>query len=313
MAAFAIVEIPESINKTFCIILSVNRITALLRLTRVEHSFMLIVAVIAAELIAGGIPGLGALAASILAPAFISAGAFAINDYYDVESDTINKRIDRPIVSGALTKKMAKNVAYSCFVVGVALCLLINIPTLVVGLVFALLAFLYSYRLKDMLLIGNTYVAASYAIPFLFGSFVVSASLPIAIVLICFVSFLSGMARELHGMVRDRAGDRLGRKTHNIVEQIGVRKTLEFAFVLYVEAIAISVFLFFYFLPFRFSLVYLAFITVANLMLFYVAAMPLFRPDTKTLKAGRNISLLGMAIAVFGYLFSALFYVPFLP
>jgi 4-hydroxybenzoate polyprenyltransferase len=290
----------------------VNRIGALLSLTRIEHSFMLVVAVVAAELIVGGLPGLSVLAASIISPIFISAGSFAINDYYDVEADTINKRSDRPLVAGTITKKMAKDTAFACFAIGVLVCLAISTLILVVAAIFAVLAFLYSYRLKDTLLVGNLYVSVSYAIPFIFGALVVSGTVPVAIVLICFVAFCSGLGREIHGMVRDLSGDRLARKTHNVVAQIGVRRSLEFAFILYAEAIAISIFLFFYFAPFLFNLVYLAFITVADIMLFYVAVAPMFKPAAKTLKIGRNVSLAGMSIALFGYLFSALFFVPLL-
>jgi geranylgeranylglycerol-phosphate geranylgeranyltransferase len=288
-----------------------NRIGAFLRLVRVEHSIMLIIAVLAAELIVGGLPTPGILALSLITPAFISAGAFAINDYYDVDSDLFNKRHDRPLVSGVIGRRTAKNVAIACFVIGILASVPLGAAVLFVALVFAMLSFLYSYWLKDTFLLGNAYIAFSMAIPFIYGSVVVSGGVPVVIVLIAFVVFLSGLGREIHGMVRDRAGDKSGRKTHNIVEKIGVKDSLSFAFIFYFEAIAISIYLFLYYFPFKFNLVYLILTTVANLLLFYVAVVAMMRPgDARFIRASRNISLAAMTIALFGYLLSSLLYVP---
>ncbi len=287
-----------------------NKVMALLRLTRIEHSIMLIVAVVTAELIAGGLPPPVRLAASLVTPFLISAGAFAINDYYDVESDVVNKKKDRPIVNGSITKNSAKKISLFCLVVGVAVSALINVPAFIVALLFALLAFLYSYRIKDMLLLGNLYIAMTYAIPFIFGAVVTSGTVPLVIALLCLITFLSGLARELHGMVRDREGDRIARKTSNVVAHAGVRRTLQYALILYLEAIAVSVFLFFYFVPFRFNVVYLLFMALADIIILYVSLAPIFKPDAKILVAGRNLSLVAMTVALFGYLFSVLFYLP---
>ncbi|HUB92789.1 MAG TPA: UbiA family prenyltransferase, partial [Candidatus Saccharimonadales bacterium] len=66
---------------------------AVLKLTRIEHSIMLVIAVLAAELIAKGLPSLPILVLSLIAPVFISMAAFAINDYFDLKVDKINKKM----------------------------------------------------------------------------------------------------------------------------------------------------------------------------------------------------------------------------
>ena len=51
-----------------------GKISAVLRLTRIEHSLMLVFAVLAAELITKGLPSANYLALSFITPIFISKG-----------------------------------------------------------------------------------------------------------------------------------------------------------------------------------------------------------------------------------------------
>lgn len=286
-----------------------NRLLAMLKLTRIEHSLMLIIAVAAAELISGGIPTLQILLLSFITPALVSMGAFAINDYYDVGTDKANRRMNRPIVAGAISRTGARNVAMACFAIGIAASIPINAYALAIAAIFAALSYLYSYKLKDLLLVGNAYVAFSMVIVFIFGDLVVSNFININIILICFIIFASGLAREIHGMIRDRAGDIKVRGAKNLIRYIGVKRSATFALMLYVEAIVISVFLFFYLLPFRYNLVYLVLVMIADALLAYVAAVYMIRDDRKSFDRARDLSLLGMGVALLAYLVAPLFYV----
>jgi len=283
---------------------------AFARLTRIEHSFMLVVAVLAGELISGAMPSLLVLVLSFITPVFISMSSFAINDYFDVESDRLNKRLDRPIVSGQVTKKQALDIAVASFIIGIAASVLINVYALTIALAFGALAMLYSYKLKDTLLWGNIYIALSMAIPFIYGDFVVSHVLAINIILISFVVFLSGLAREIHGMIRDYEGDRKARKTKNLIKYFGTLRSAYVAFLLYIEAVVISLFMFFYEKPFAYNLVYIIPIVLVDVVLLYIAAMHTKRNDHKFFKLSRNASLAAMAVAIFTYLVSALLFIP---
>ncbi len=283
---------------------------SLAKLTRIEHSFMLVVAVLAGELISGRLPALVPLLLSFITPIFISMGSFAINDYFDVESDRLNKRYDRPIVSGKITKKEALFVASASFATGMIASAFINAYAFIIAVVFGLLAILYSYRLKDLLLLGNIDIALSMAIPFIYGNFVVSSSLTPNIILISFVVFLSGLAREIHGMIRDYEGDKKARKTKNLIRYFGDKKSAYMAFVLYMEAIAISIFMFFYEKPFLFNIAYIAPILVVDSMLIYVSYAYLFKKGVSFYRFTRNLSLGAMALAIFAYLVAAIAYIP---
>jgi geranylgeranylglycerol-phosphate geranylgeranyltransferase len=288
-----------------------NKVVAILKLTRIEHSFMLVIAVIAAELIVSGIPSLQIFALSLVAPFLISMASFGINDYFDVEADRANRRFDRPLVNKSLYRSEALLVVITTFLGGLVASALINVYAFVIALVFSALAFLYSYRLKDTPMLGNAYIALTMVIPFIFGDFVVSGSLNVDIVLISFIVFLSGFAREVHGMIRDYEGDLKARKSRNLVFYIGKKSAASIALIMYVEAIAISVLLFFYFAPFAGNAYYLIIIAIADIMLAYVAFGYVMkkRDNRRFLMATRNISLIAMTIALVAYLVSPVMFV----
>jgi geranylgeranylglycerol-phosphate geranylgeranyltransferase len=293
--------------------MEMGKVGAFLRLTRVEHSVMLVIAVLAAELISGRITLGLPFAASLITPILVSMGSFAINDYFDVETDRANGRTDRPIVSGQISKGAAFNWSIALLVVGALVSALINVYALAIAVVFAALAFLYSYRLKDTLLVGNIYIAFSMVIPFIYGDLVVSRSIAPAILLISIIIFPSGLAREIHGMIRDREGDSKVRGSRNALHYMSPRGAGLVALVLYLEAIAVSIYMFaYYYLPFYHNLVYAVPTAAADLLLLYVAFGELMaRRDRKGFhRLSRNLSLAAMTIALLAYLAAALVYLP---
>ncbi len=290
-----------------------NKFVAILKLTRIEHSAMLVIAVLAGELITSGhLPGAYMLALSLIVPIFVSMGSFAINDYYDVEVDTLNKKTKRPIVSGAISRKGAMRVAIVSFLIGVAASAFINYYAFLIALIFAILAALYAYKFKEMLLVGNIYIAFSMAIPFIFGDYVMSTALNPDIVLISLVILLSGTAREIHGMIRDYYGDIKARRIKNLPYYAGLRNSAYAASVLYLIAIAVSIFMFFFKRPFSYNIIYIAPIAVTDIMLLYVSAFYMLRYKSKKegiFDGARNISLGAMALALLAYLISSAVYI----
>jgi geranylgeranylglycerol-phosphate geranylgeranyltransferase len=291
---------------------AMGRIGAFLRLTRVEHSIMLVIAVLAAELISGPVTLGVAFAASLVTPILVSMGSFAINDYFDADTDRANGFKDRPIVSGVISKKEAFNWAVALLVIGALVSALINVYALVIAVIFAALAFMYSYRLKDTLMVGNVYIAFSMVIPFIYGDFVVSKLLNIPIVLISMTIFLSGLAREVHGMIRDREGDSKVRKSKNLLHYMSPRGAGIASLALYLEAIFISVYMFvFYYPPFYHNIVYIVPIAIVDLILLYVAfgEVAVKRNKKRFHRLSRNLSLAAMGIALLAYLFAAVVYI----
>jgi geranylgeranylglycerol-phosphate geranylgeranyltransferase len=237
-------------------------------------------------------------------------GSFAINDYFDVESDKANKRMDRPIVNGSIKRGDAFKIAILCFIVGVAASALINVAAFVIAFVFAVLAYLYSYRLKDTLLVGNIYIAFSMVIPFIYGNYIVSKVLGTDIILIGIIIFLAGLAREIHGMIRDYAGDAKARNTKNLVYHVGIKRSSQLAFILYMESVAVSLYMFIFDPPFAFNLLYIVPIAITDIVIVYIACGFLMQKKSKKFyKFSRNASLAVMGIALLAFLAAALYLV----
>ena len=267
---------------------------------------MLVIAVIAAELIVGGkLPSLPIFALSLITPVAVSSAAFAINDYLDIEVDRENGK-RRPLATGEAAPRDALIITAAGLVVGLSASLLINAYAFAIAVVFGLLSLLYSYRLKGMALLGNAYVGFSMAIPFIFGSYVVSEKINTGIILISLMIFLSGTAREVHGAIRDLRGDTKARKLRTLPIVIGVFWSSVFALLLYIVAIAISAFLFASVSPFRGNLFFGAPVLLSDLMLAYVGMGYLARPGRSFRNSSRNISLLAMGIALVAILLAPL-------
>ncbi|MEM0106839.1 MAG: UbiA family prenyltransferase [Candidatus Micrarchaeaceae archaeon] len=280
---------------------------AFARLTRIEHSFMLIIAVIAGEEISGGLPSALPFLLSLISPVMISMAAFAINDYFDVEVDKENGEFGRPIVAGQISRSSAFYSSLILFLLGCLAALFINLSDFFIAAIFAILAFLYSYKLKEMLLLGNMYVAFSMSIPFIFGNYAVSTELMVYTILISLMIFAGGLAREIHGTIRDYEGDIKKRGVKSLPYYIGIAGSAYTSFLLYLFAIFISIML--VFVPGRLymNMLYLLAILFADILLAYVGVAYLRLPKEKKLrrklfKRTRNLSLFAMAFALFIYL-----------
>jgi geranylgeranylglycerol-phosphate geranylgeranyltransferase len=79
--------------------------------------------------------------------AFITSAGFALNDYFDRESDAVIKP-KRPIPSGALNLKQVVTVSAVLFTVGLVLALLINWLSFVILLVDSIVLVIYSALVK---------------------------------------------------------------------------------------------------------------------------------------------------------------------
>lgn len=281
------------------------KIKAILKLTRIEHSLMLVIAVLAAELIAKGLPSLPVLVLSLITPIFISMASFAINDYFDIEVDKLNGK-KRPLVTGELKPIDALYVTTASLIIGIAASIFINFYAFIIALIFGALSMLYSFKLKGVVLLGNLYVAFSMAIPFIFGAYVVGQILPYSILLVTIMTFLSGTAREVHGTIRDLEGDRKARNLKTLPSLIGITGSATVALLLYAIAIFISAYLFLYVSPFKLNLAFGILISLTDIMLLYTAIGYFVARNQKFYSSARNISLAAMGLSLLAILLAPL-------
>ena len=281
-------------------------ITSVLKLTRIEHSAMLIIAILSAEILAGGLPDIKLVAFSLVTGVFLSMSAFAINDYFDVAVDRANGR-DRPLVKGSLRSDTALFIAVGSMLIGISASLFINTYCILIAIIFGTLSILYSYKLKEMPLVGNAYVALAMAIPFIFGNYVVSSQMATSIIIVFLLVFLSGLAREIDGTVRDYRGDsRRGARTLPMV--IGKSQSAYIALALYIAAIVLSIYLFTNVMPFLDNLVYAVLIAVSDMMILYSGVVFALGISSKY-EMVRKVSLGSMALALVCILASTLAYI----
>lgn len=214
----------------------------LFRLTRFEHALMLALGVLIAEtVVLGGLPPLDiVLILSLLVPVFSEMGSFALNDYFDIGTDRLNRKMDRPLVKGTLSPGFALGLSMSSMTVSAILAYLINLPAFAIVVAFNLAAIAYNAKLKDLPLVGNVYIGLTMAIPFIFGSFVYSPELmPVAIALAA-LGFVAGLAREIIKSAQDLEGDIEARGSKTLPAVIGKRASLAIAALLYIMFIPLS-------------------------------------------------------------------------
>ena len=278
------------------------------QLTRFEHSLMLVLAVLIGQALAlGRLPDAQIALLASIPPFFIGLASFAINDYFDVETDKRNKRTDRPLVNRSATRSEAYYLSLALFLAGVAISFALPQDCYVIASSFAMAAFLYSLKLKDLPLAGNAYIALTMAVPFVYGSYSVQVppETKPAVLVLASIAFVTGLAREIAGDARDAKGDK-ARGSRTLPMVIGRRNSLVLHSVLYLAAILLSFYPYLYVEGFKGNLGYLAFIALTDLLVLYSALAPLLDPSVKTLKRARNTSLAALGTGLVGFLLGAL-------
>ncbi|HTX43455.1 MAG TPA: UbiA family prenyltransferase, partial [Methanocella sp.] len=150
-----------------------NKLKAVWELTRLEHGLIYGLGVFVALVIAahGSLPDPRIALAGVLGAMLAEMGAFAMNDYFDVDVDIKNNRTDRPIVRGDISKGEAMWIAIVTSALGVvAMYFTDSIGAVIVTIVLVLFGALYNARLKEYGIWGNIYISFTMAAPFLFGS-----------------------------------------------------------------------------------------------------------------------------------------------
>ena len=85
-----------------------GKLRAIWDLMRLEHGLMIAIAILIGSVIAARtIPTIENFFFTFFTALFLEASTFALNDYYDYEIDFKNKRKDRPLVRGDVTKNTA--------------------------------------------------------------------------------------------------------------------------------------------------------------------------------------------------------------
>ncbi len=160
-----------------------------------------------AVLLGGYVAGTGAwgkVALAILATWFITAAANAWNDYRDIEIDKINQP-QRPLPSGMVSPRSAVLYSVIMTAISIVLAAFINPIAFAVATGSAAMLYLYSWRLKSTVLMGNAIVAAISAMSAIFGGIAAGNPRPTLWLAVIIASAIMG--REVLKTLADYEGD----------------------------------------------------------------------------------------------------------
>jgi len=285
-----------------------KKLKALWDLTRLEHGIIYAISLLVSLTIAyHRLPDDAVLVVSgVVAVVTAEMGAFALNDYFDVDVDRKNHRTDRPIVRGDVTRQEALALTVVSFVVSViAGYFFNNTGALVVLVVLILFGILYDYKLKEYGILGNVYIAFTMAAPFLFSSMLFKDSR--VLLLLAAIAFLVGLGREIMKGIMDVEGDAL-RDVKTVARVYGTNVAKYVAVVLYLISVLLAPVPFIFNIDEHFyhNLNYAALAALASLILLYVSVSLLRGHDRKTISRARKVTLVGMVVALIAFLAGAL-------
>ncbi len=289
-----------------------KKIKAIWQLMRLEHGFMIAIAILVGSFIASkSFPVFEKFIFTFFTALFLEASTFALNDYYDLEIDKKNKRIDRPLVRGDLSPKSALYLFTLFFPIGIICSYFVNIPCFIIALITAIFAVFYDVKLKKIKLLGNFFIAYTMAIPFIFGGVAVIKentfifNLFPAIFIVAFIAFLAGSGREIMKDVMDFKGD-TEKGVKSFPKYIGIRKSNIISALFFILAIILS------FLPFLISdygfyyrnYYYLLLILITDAILLVISINLIFKKKIN-MKFYRKFTLIALFIGLLAFLIGA--------
>jgi geranylgeranylglycerol-phosphate geranylgeranyltransferase len=284
-----------------------QKIRALWELMRLEHGVMIALAIFIGSVITGqGLPSFEKGLFAFLTALFLEAATFSLNDYFDLEVDMKNKRLDRPLARGDLHPRTALFIYLFLLPSGLIASYLVNTTCFVVAAINAVIATLYDVKLKAVKIISNFYIAFVMAIPFIFGALAVSPHISHIIIVIAVIAFFSGAAREIMKDVMDLEGD-MERHTRSFAFYFGKQMANHIASVLYVVTVIMS--LIPYLVPIEQAYfhnhLYLAVVLITDFILLYISVILYSRHDLETMEKMRQLSLIALFIGLIAFLTGA--------
>ncbi len=176
--------------------------------------------------------------AILMSTVCLAGAGYAINDYYDVKIDALNKP-DRVIVGRQITRRKVLFLHYLLNLLGMGLALSVSVKVMLLVSVSGISLWVYSAYLKQRPFIGNFMVAGLSALAV--GIFALHFEVKTSLYWFAGFAFILSLIRELVKDMEDLKGDlKGGCKTLPIVW--GYRKTKTLCYVLWTVLAGFSVY-----------------------------------------------------------------------
>ncbi|NVM04890.1 MAG: geranylgeranylglycerol-phosphate geranylgeranyltransferase [Candidatus Helarchaeota archaeon] len=233
--------------------------------------------------VGGNIYPLEKLFYACLSAALICGGGNVLNDYFDAESDMINKP-NRPIPSGIICKLDALIFWIIISIIGFSISFFISLNGVFIAATAVILLFLYSSFIKNTILIGNIIISFLTGLAFIYGGEAVGniegAYIP------AIFAFLFHFGREIIKDAEDIEGDSAA-KLCTFPIKYGIKKSIYFVTAVFVF---LSLLTLYPYLFLEYSLVYLLIVVFGvDLTIFYVIYLLFKNPDKYSLRRVNNI------------------------
>ena len=236
---------------------------------------------------------------------FVSSFSMVSNDIYDYEIDNVNQP-DRPLPSGVVTRRQAVYFSVVLLVLGLLCSIALGVANFAIAAVFALIGWYYNYGGKKLGLAGNSMVALSLAIPYIFGSVALHDYTLNLGYLLALTSFLAGMGREVLKGISDVEGDRL-KKAKTVAIQYGVSTAKYLTASFFLMAVVSSL------LPIwdssllgRALPVYAGLVSIPDAIFLYLSYRVISMKVDKDTRKLKTVALGGMLLGLIAYLVSGL-------
>ena len=273
-----------------------SKTSAYLQLIRPVNVVITAISIAAAVLLAGGMSvTISTILLASLTGALVAGGANAINDFFDIEIDRVN-RPDRPLPNGKLERADARRTWLVLSGTAIVLNCFVNAAALGIVVIAVAILHVYSAKLKRTVLAGNVAVAAMTGTAFLYGG-AVSGNINRTFIPALF-AFLINLGRELVKDAEDVEGDS---RDHAITLPVkyGVPATLYGASAVLLILVAATIVVS---LLSMYGRAFIYVVSAVDLMVCYVAIKLLWKPGREQL---HQFSLL-LKVAMVGGLVSIL-------
>ena len=275
---------------------------AIMKLTRIEHSFMLILAVLVSVITLNLQFPLEMYFYLFMCPFLVSAGAFALNDYFDVETDKLNNK-KTPIIMGEISKNNALLISILFLIAGILSSLPLGINAFLIAVIFAILSIAYNYKLKDVALVGNIIISMSMAIVFIFTEISILNSISQTTIFMGSISLLAGLGREIYKTVQDMEGDSKARNSKTLPLIIGKNNSLHLGSMFIIIAMLCAIYMYLEVNPMKSNIIYLSIVSISLLLFTYSIKLVYSNEFEKT----RKITLYALTIGLISFLISGIF------
>jgi 4-hydroxybenzoate polyprenyltransferase len=243
------------------------------------------------------LPSLTQMILGMLCAVLLLASMDTINDYLDIEIDSISKSW-RPLPKGTVSPRLALISAIFetviALIIGVSL---FNLQAIIVGLVAIILAMVYSKWLKPFFIAKNLIVAFSLSLAFLGGALSVNLSpqIDIVFILLQLLTFVAAFVFEIHKDLGDLRGDSFY-EVQTFPTKFGPSKTVKMIILGYTIAWMIA----FSFIMFMEADIIYVLILLLSLCLLLLVFYLLKEKPLDSIESTRRITTLVMGVILFG-------------